>query len=123
MLLWCLAEDNNVIQIDYVPIQVQLTKAGFHQPLKGCWCIGETKGHSFTFPKAKGPIVKVVRGLAFSSNSTCQYLDFRSSVGNHTASCKQSKVSSLLGNEYPSLTVLLFNLHRLIQNLSPPSFF
>ena len=51
LLLWCLAEDNNVIQIDYAPIQVQLTKGGFHQPLKGCWYIGETKGHTFTFPK------------------------------------------------------------------------
>ena len=53
MLLWCLAEDNYVIQIDYAPIQVQLTKTRLHQPLKGCWSIGETKGHEFTFPKAK----------------------------------------------------------------------
>ena len=73
--------------------------------------------------KPKGPIVKAVRGLASSSNSTCQYPDFRSNVENHTAPCRQSKVSSILGNEYPSLTVLLFNLHRSIQNLSPPSFF
>ena len=56
-------------------------------------------------------------------NSTCQYPDFRSSVENHTAPCKQSKVSSILVNEYPSFTVLLFDLCRSIQNLSPPSFF
>ena len=73
--------------------------------------------------RPKGPIVKAVRGLASSSNSTCQYSDFRSSVENHTAPCRQSKVSSILGNEYPSLTVLLFSLHRSVQNLSPPSFF
>ena len=72
--------------------------------------------------KPKGPIVKAARGLASSSNSTCPYPDFRSSVENHTAPCRQSKVSSILGNEYPSLTVLLFSLHRSIQNLSPPSF-
>ena len=75
------------------------------------------------FQKHKGPIVKAVRGLASSSNSTCQYPNFKSSVENHTAPCKQSKVSSILGNEYPSLIVLLFNLCRLMQNLSPPSFF
>ena len=53
MLLWSSTEDNNVIQIDYTPMQVQLTKAGFHQPLKGCLGIGESKGHALTFPKAK----------------------------------------------------------------------
>ena len=72
--------------------------------------------------KPKGPIVKAVRGLASSSNSTCQYPDFKSSVENHTAPCKQCKVSSISGNEYPSLIVLLFNLHRLMQNLSPHLF-
>ena len=36
MLLQCSTEDNNVIQVDNTPIQVQLTKAGLHQPLKGC---------------------------------------------------------------------------------------
>ena len=35
MFLWGSTENNNVIQLDYAPIQVQLTKAGFHQPLKG----------------------------------------------------------------------------------------
>ena len=44
-------------------------------------------------------------------------------MGNHTPPCKQSKVSFILSNEYPSFIVLLFSLHRLIQNLSPPSFF
>ena len=73
--------------------------------------------------KPSGPMVNVVRGLASSSNSTCQYPDFRSTVENHTAPCKQSTISSILGNEYPSFIVLLFNLCRLIQNLSPPSFF
>ena len=34
MLLWCSTEDNNVIQVDDTPIQVQLTKAGFYQPLE-----------------------------------------------------------------------------------------
>ena len=42
---------------------------------------------------------------------------------NHTAPCKQSKVPSIWGGEYPSLTVLVFNLCRSIQNLSLPSFF
>ena len=73
--------------------------------------------------KPKGPTVKAVRGLASSSNSTCQYPHFKSSVENHTAPCKQSRVSSILGNKYPSLTVLLFNFLRSMQNLSPPSFF
>ena len=72
--------------------------------------------------KPKGPIVKVVRDLASSSYSTCQYTYFRSSVENHTAPCRQSKVSSILGDEYPSFTVLL-SLCRSIQNLSPPIFF
>ena len=72
--------------------------------------------------KPRGPIVKVVRGLASSSNSTWQYPDFRSSVENHTAPCKQSKVSSILGNKYLSLIVLLFSLCRWIQNLSPHLF-
>ena len=36
MFLWGSTEDNNVIQVDNAPIQVQLTKAGFHQPLEGC---------------------------------------------------------------------------------------
>ena len=73
--------------------------------------------------KPKGPTVKAIRGLASSSNSTCQYPDFKSSVENHTAPCKQSRVSSILGNEYPSFTVLLFNFLRSMQNLSPPSLF
>ena len=73
--------------------------------------------------KPKGPTVKAVRGLASSSTSTCQYPDLRSSVENHTAPCKQSRVSSILGNEYPSLIVLLFSFLRSMQNLSPPSFF
>ena len=81
-----------------------------------------TKGMHSHSQKPKGPIVKAVRGLASSSNSTCQYPDFRSSVENYTAPCKQSKVSSILGNECPSLTVLLLSLCRLKQNLSPPSF-
>ena len=102
---------------------MQLTKARLNQSLKGCWGIGEPKGHAFTLPKPSGPMVNAVRGFASSSNSTCQYPDFRSSVEKHTAPCKQSKVSSLLGNEYPSFIVLLFNLHRSIQSLSPPSFF
>ena len=56
MLLQCSTEDYNVIQVDDTPIQVQLTKAGFHQPpivTKGCWGIGESKEHVFTFPKTK----------------------------------------------------------------------
>ena len=73
--------------------------------------------------KPKGPTIKAVRGLASSSISTCQYPDFKSSVENHTAPCKQSRVSSILGSEYPSLTVLLFSFLRSMQNLSPPSFF
>ena len=52
MFPWCSTEDNNVIQVDNAPIQVQLTKAGFHQPLKGCWGIGEFKGPAcIHFPK------------------------------------------------------------------------
>ena len=80
------------------------------------------KGMHSHSQKLRGPIVKVARGLASSSNSTCQYPDFRSSVENHTAPCKQSKVSSILDNEYASLIVLLFSLCRLIQNLSPHFF-
>ena len=38
-----------------------------------------------------GPMVNVVRGLASSSNSTCQYLDFRSKVENQTTPYRQSK--------------------------------
>ena len=73
--------------------------------------------------KPKGLTVKAVRGLASSSNSTCQYPDFKSSVENHTAPCKQSRVSSILGSEYPSFIVLLFSFLRSMQNLSPPIFF
>ena len=80
------------------------------------------KGMCSHSQKPKGPTVKAVRGLASSSNSTCQYPDFKSSVENHTAPCKQSRVSSILGSEYPSLTVLLFSFLRSMQNLSPPSF-
>ena len=111
MLLWCSTENNYVIQVDDTPIQVQLTKAGFHQALKGCWGIGESK-YAHIPKKPSGPMVNAVRGLASSSNSTCQYPDFRSIVENHTAPCKQSKVSSMWGREYPSFTVLLFSLHR-----------
>ena len=52
MLLGCSTEEYYVIQVDNAPVQVQLTKAGFHQPLEGCWSIGESKEHAFTFPKA-----------------------------------------------------------------------
>ena len=66
-----------------------------------------------------GPRVNAVRGMASCSNSTCQYLDFKSNVENHIAPCTQSKVSSILGNAYPSLTVHVFNLHRSMQSLGP----
>ena len=81
------------------------------------------KGMHSHSQKPKGPIVKVVRGIVSSPNSTCQYPDFRSSVESHTAPCKQSRVSSILGSEYPSFTILLLSSHRLIQNISPPSCF
>ena len=70
-----------------------------------------------------GCMVNTVRVLASSSNSTCQYPDFRSKVENQTAPCRQFKVSSILGNAYPSLTVWFFNLCRSMQTLRPPSFF
>ena len=73
--------------------------------------------------KPSRPMVNGVRGFTSSSNPICQYPDFRSNVEIHTAPCKQSNVSSIWGNEHPSFIVLLFNFHRLIQNLSPPSFF
>ena len=65
MLLQCSTEENNVIQVDDTPIQVQLTNAGFHQPLKGCWGIGEPEGHTFTFPKAQWTHGKCSQGFGF----------------------------------------------------------
>ena len=65
MLLQCSTEENNVIQVDDTPIQVQLTNAGFHQPLKCCWGIGEPEGHTFTFQKPSGPMVKCSQGFGF----------------------------------------------------------
>ena len=68
-------------------------------------------------------MVNAVRGWLLPLTPPAQYPDFRSIVENCTAPCKQSKESSIVGNEYPSFIVLLFNLCRSIQNLSPPSFF
>ena len=65
MFLWSSTEDNNVIQVDNAPIQVQHAKAGFHQPLKGCWGIGEPKGHAFTFPETKWTHGKCSQRLSF----------------------------------------------------------
>ena len=81
------------------------------------------KGILSHFQNPSGPMVNAVRGLASSSNSTYQYPDFRSKLENQTAPCRQSKVSSILCNAYPSLTVQLFNLHRSTQSLRTPSFF
>ena len=72
--------------------------------------VGDTRGYRWVFGSAKKVITYFI------------YL-FVVQGENHTAPCKQSKVSSILGNEYPSFIVLLFRLHRSIQNLSPPSFF
>ena len=58
-------ENNNVIQVDNAPIQVQPTKAGFHQPLEGCWGIGESKGHAFTFLETKWTHGKCSQRLSF----------------------------------------------------------
>ena len=93
---------------------MQLAKAGFHQPLKGNWCIGEPKRHPFTLP---------VRGFASNSNSTCQYSDLRSNVENQMAQWRQSMMSSILSNSYQYSIVLLFSLHGSIQNQSSLSFF
>ena len=70
-----------------------------------------------------GPMGNAVRGLPSSSNSTCQYPDFKSNVENHIAPCRQSKVSSILGKAYPSLIVQMLSFHRSMQSLRPPSFF
>ena len=123
MLFWSPAEHYNIIQIYNALGQMQLIKAGLHQPLEGGWSIGEPKRHPFTFPKAKWTHGKCSQCFASSSNSTCQYLDFRSKVENQTAPCRQSNVSSILGNVYPSLTVQLFSFHRSRQSLRVPSFF
>ena len=80
------------------------------------------KGMHSHSQKPSGPMVNAVRGLASSLNTTCQYPDFKSCVENHTAPCKQSKVSSILGNEYPSFSVLLFNLQRSISETKPSIF-
>ena len=81
------------------------------------------KGNLSHSQNLSGPMVNAVRGFASSSNSTCQYPDYRSKVENQTAPCRQSNVSSILGNVYPSLTAWLFNFHRSMQSLQPPSFF
>ena len=72
MLLQCSTEDNNVIQLDDTAIQVELTKAGFHQPLKVAGALASSKGMCSHSQKPSGPMVNAVRGLASSSNSTCQ---------------------------------------------------
>ena len=81
------------------------------------------KGTLLHSQKPSGSMVNAVSGLASSSNSACQYLDFSSKVENQTAPCRQSRVSSILGNAYPSLTVWLFSFCRSMQSLRPPSFF
>ena len=72
MFLWGSTADNNVIQVDNALIQVQLTKAGFHQPWKVAGALVSPKGMHSHSQKPSGPMVNAVRGLASSSNSTCQ---------------------------------------------------
>ena len=82
-----------------------------------------TKDILSQFQNPKGPTVKAVSGLASSSNSICQYPDFRSNVQNKTAPCWQSKLSSILGSAHLSLIFLLLNLHRSMETLSSQSLF
>ena len=118
MFLWSSTEDNNVIQVDNTSMQVLLTMADSINLWKVAGALVSPKDMHSHSKNPSGPMVNAVRGLASSSNSTCQEPDFRSSVENHTAPCKQSRVSSIWGREYPSLTVLLFSLCRSVQNLS-----
>ena len=107
----------NIIQVNNNPFQMHVPK----QSLESSWCIGEAKGYVLTLIKPNGPTVNAVSALLSSSNSTCQYHDLRSNDMNHWAPFRQSNVSSILGREYASFTVLEFNFLRSMQNLREPS--
>ena len=102
-------------------MEIDVPKACLHQSLEGCRGAGEPKRHLFTLISPMGPTVNAVSGLLSSSILTCQYPDFRSSDENHWEPCRLSRVSSIWGTEYASLTVQLFSFLRLIQR--PPNFF
>ena len=74
------------------------------------------------FQNPKGPNVNTFNSFA-SSKSTCQYLNLRFTVENQIPPCKLPNASSILGNTYQSLMVLLFSLHRKMQNQNSQSFF
>ena len=57
-------KNDYIIQIDEIPVKVEVPEADLHQPLEGCRGVGQSKGHSITFIKAKQPYSKHTQWLA-----------------------------------------------------------
>ena len=46
MLLLHVAKDDDIIQVNHLVCEVQLTQGILHETLKGCWCITQPKQHA-----------------------------------------------------------------------------
>ena len=53
MILKCVREYYDIVEIDKAVSQTEVTHGSFHQPLKCCWCIAEAKRHPITLKEAK----------------------------------------------------------------------
>ena len=52
---WVFQKDDYITQVDYTSIEVEVSKAGFHQLLKGGGGIGQSKRHSVTLIESQQP--------------------------------------------------------------------
>ena len=50
----CTGKNNYIIQVHQTVSKIHISRAHFHQALKCCWCIAQTKRHSVKFIKSQG---------------------------------------------------------------------